>query len=519
VPSEVNPNPDDKPNPHLDFTPDKPKPSGMPEGLFNEDPPSIAFKANPTRASANPLSTIGDPAASLANALAMAKDMASLAAQQREAAAAVDNLSEAADKFLTDDHRGSLRASLLSMLVAVVLFNLTADESLGPASMLSAAIGSLGPQGDPKVSAAMSAAAFEARETHVRGEDTYAVGTSYVKQLEYDGDTLALGADFYMDGTVVKFLNDRIPDGATYVAVVRRDNALNEALSAATAAATSVADATSLGAMPGNLVYAAYGDDVPATALASVLATLPAEVALRMGHTTTTSSLIRKITQDLSEPDARLEDIPDLLLGLDPKMPLYRRTLAAYVDFLQWVTLQPNLLKDLRSHESLVSTLSLLLVERVQKTTLALDNLTDQVKDDRLMFDERELFMALVTSWDRAVISVAKTIPNGTPAAVTEFLARLQGVGVPAGSTLASVYTDYRFLLQALSKEAGTDTMYATSVAASLWRAIVLLDSQIDDEAAAKRLKTIFTVGAKFYDKVTHLPNKGCLGRLLEVLP
>ncbi len=522
VPATFAPNPEDTPNPFVDFTPETPKQSDMPAGTFSEHPPSIVFKANPTRTSADPLATVGDPAAALANALSLAKDTAALAAQQREAAKSVDHLADAADKLLTDNHRGSLRASLLAMLMSVVLFNLNADADMAPGSMVTSSLGALTPSADPFVAKALRPAVVETRQFYIRGQrDDVDDSVIFVKQLEYQGNILALGVDFYLDETfrTIMHMTDTIPEDGRYVAVVRQEGGIGDALNRASSFASQAADTRSLGAVPGNLVYAAYRDESPSGTLEAALAALPSRVAQQLGCGPTIVSLVRKITQDLAEPDNRIDDLPDLFLGQDPEIPLDRRILSAFIDLVLWIRGQADMLPVLRQYESLVSSLGLLFVEQVQKeNVLDYATLADRVKDDKLTFEERTAFRDLCSAWDRASQSVSLTIPDGSPTPVVEFLTRILAIGVPVGSSLLGLYISYRLLLSSLS-ETGTDVIYAATAASALWRSILILDSTLSDEDASKRLKVIFKSGAVFYDKVTNLPNKGSLTRLLEVLP
>lgn len=539
----------------LDFTPEQGRPSGFPSHTFDPDPPTLDYVVNPTRTPITPLAPGSSPAEQLNRAKGLMSDLGNLTAQRAALADQTQDLGEAIDLQARGDFRGSLWRSLLTILRMVALFNLQGGESLSADSASAALLKQkltgdapstaldLTPSttvaafrdavGDPLVNVALASLDTERWEDHAQlgplADDVQVVQELVQNELHL----YMVDGDFHMTALGDPVVKELVVDHEDFLPLEPFQLKVTHA--GAIAAWDQALDALpganeGIGAFPGNLVYAAVGDHPENFGLYtpvllsfiypedSVLPQLVPLIGRNMGHPAGIYNRLGAIVGELGRDDEELRGIPDLLLGLEPRTLLYRKTMLAFVDFLEALWAQPSLAQTLRPLETQISSAGLALAIAVQASTLNRTNLKERVRMVRLTGLENEELSRLARAWDQAAGSTQLLNVGSTQAAA--FLALVKGVPLPANDlTLEETATLYRFEVEKIGLGLGNDLLLAAGVAGALWRSILLLRAtEIPDEKASSRLKAILSIADEWYKQIDPLPNKDSLERIKKVL-
>lgn len=449
--------PDFSPQAILDPRPETPRQPDLPPYLFTTEPPAIELKVNPTRTPSDPTRHAHDPEAALGVAQALALDLQNVAAQQQQAAKAVDQVAKALDDVLIGQARRSLRTSLLVILQGLATFNLKADSQLSPASLSVAAVAGLfnSPTAPP--------------------DPARLADESYRIELEAE--------------------------------LTRKQGQLGQL-------------APGVGSFPGNLLYAALGDDPYDGTLETLLVDeLVPRIAARMGHQGYSRYEIHSLVYDLQRHDGEIGELDEVLAGLDPQTLPYKRVLQAFCDqIVDWYK-TAGLYERLKPHASLVSSLSLRLLEQIQQesTSLPYDSLSERLRRGSLSGLELESLRSLTEAYDQARASTRRQ--TNAPEPAKSFLDQLHDLPLTDMLSMTTVLDRYRNALTEVGGQTGSEVILATAAAGVLVRGIKLLDSDLPDDETARRLKLVLKEGDAVYNEVKVLPNPGVFARIVEVLP
>ena len=441
-----------------------------------EKPPTCDFvNTNQFQADPNPYKTFGNPIAAIQNQLKLASDVSNLAGQQKALAEGLGKLSGAATALSEDNAQRSLYLSIRAILADLVTFNFQNDQ-----------------QGD--------------------------IATTTNRSILW-WNNLTPQSPVISD-LVFNKLNSATPlDNVD-------ETEINTAISnLQTEAASAIDPQRSWGAMPGNLIWAALGNNLFSGTLDELIDQIPLLTAIRENVPLVNRNLIQDIIFNFEEEnlDDSVSDIPILMMTSDSRLALYSPAVSRWIETLNYLkNLTTAEVNALRPFETQISTSSLLFIDLVKTTNLNYTKLYTDLLKHELTYTQKQALDLLALEWDNITAAI---VPPINPITIPElFLAELLAAKslLPGSDPMTQAITEIQGAALTIGGPIGTDLAQMIGVVGTLIRtSFVLNDIYItiaDEKIRDERLKKLLTKADEMSAEVEHFPNAGMLGRIAEAI-
>lgn len=164
------------------------------------------------------------------------------------------------------------------------------------------------------------------------------------------------------------------------------------------------------GAMPGNLLHLAYGDDPYASLPSNFMLLLPLLIALKLG-----SPFLAELQLYLNNPSAKYDsmtgDLPSMILAGDPRIAKLLKALQALQKVIQFCQQMPAVvLMDLEKNVTEVGSSLVMFIKRVREDALKfkrVENLASDYISNRLSVNEQNLLTNLALMWDELAVDTS----------------------------------------------------------------------------------------------------------------
>lgn len=257
------------------------------------------------------------------------------------------------------------------------------------------------------------------------------------------------------------------------------------------------------GAMPGNLLYAAYGDD---PAPADMVSRAPVAIAARVG-----SPYTSEIAKFVSDPDSRYDGMADALpsyyQAADPRLAALLKALLAFQEVVEFIkSLLIIEVKDLEKNETQVGGS---LVDFVQTIRAQAGRLGDSKKiavnftNNRMTNEQQALLAQLGGLWDGLVVDLT-VINNANRRDVVRRITEPRDV--LGGERLADLVANAPDALDNFGGHVGPELAYAASNQAIMTRSLLLIekgDPQRETETV-NRIAQMAAVATQHAEEVTY---------------
>lgn len=434
-------------------------------------PPAVDLVSTlPFRHDPNPYANLGNPGAALANDLALASDLANIAGQQEAVAAAAGDLGDAGAALASDEPAEALRLCVMALLKGLAVYNFQTDSRL----------------------LAESVAGHAARWWSQFVPDPPALDPEIAQKLT--------------DGTPLE------PGEIT---------AYNNAISFLSSQADTVTVAEHrLGSMPGSLVWAAIGDSSYSGTLAELVPEIPEKVAQREGLASGPINTLETIIFNLAQADNRVEEIPDLFLGADPRIGTYRAAVKRWAETVLYCRrLSTVAVNQLKVFEDQMSGGPLSFVALVKDLTLTEATFVEDLLNDRLPFVTLQPVKTAADFWDSVTNTVDIDEDSQEPLVVA-FLTELFAAEVllPEATGMVTAIDELEEAVFVVGGPLGTDLVYLMGVFGTLLRIAEVLDATMEEAEHISRTKALLESADTMEAAIERFPTPGIFGRIAEAL-
>lgn len=433
-------------------------------------PPKVDLvSTNGLRFDPDPYKTLGNPAASLQNAVALAADITAVAGAQKAVASAAADISDAADKFAKGDYTASLALSLRSIIKGLATYNLQYDETMSLPSSTGRSL---------------------------RWWDQYLPPPSVLDP--------AIAA---------KLANGQLLSPSEISAYNNAMQTLSSTAVQATAAERQFPS------FPGTAVYAALQDDPYSGTLDDLITEIPERVAVKEGLSNNSVALIHSLIYDYGSDDDRITEIPDILMGADPRIQQFSPGVKRWiktVDTFQKMTQAE--VDQLQTYVAETGSGPLSFVDQVRALSLKATGLYDKLLHDRLLLSQRLELDDVVAFWDSLVPTIDPELPEdqGAKDFLREVVAARDLLG---GQPLSYALDQIRQATYSIGGPLGAEMAYMIGVISSLLRASELLDhTPFTVQERTVRTKVLLGHADTMSQQVQNFPNPGLCGRLKGAL-
>jgi len=444
---------------------------GLVDSSADSPPDCTLVNTNQFRSDSNIFKAIGNPAAALQEDISLAQDLNNVAGQHQNLAAAMTNISDAAKKFAEDEFTESLRLSIRALIKGLCTYNFQTDE-------------------------------------------TGSFASSTARSLKW------WNAFTPPPQTLDPTIMEKINNGETLLPgdITAYNNAIVDLVTASDIAASPE---TRFGSMPGTLVHAAIGNDPYAGTLDELVDDIPALVATREGIGGGGVATIQAVIFDLGQIDARVLEIPIIIMGADPRIQTYTTPVQRWILSMKYIlALTPAERIALQLVETDISTTSLLFIEQVRASTVDFDTLYLALLQHKVPFEQKQDLDALTAAWD-ILNSVLVIEPLQQSPEAVMFLTELLATRplLPGSESLTYAIEQLVESTLAIGGPLGSDLAQLCGVVGALLRCDMVLKSlTIVDEDKEERVKELLEHADEMAKPVEILPNREIFLNISEVI-